>query len=47
MFCASLMSSTRNWLFKAEMMSEEMIRLLPEISSLKEKHVPEDAAIQQ
>lgn len=46
MSCASLMSSTHNWLFKLEMMSEEMIRLVPEISSLKETHVPEDAAIQ-
>lgn len=38
---------TRDWLFDAAMMSDETIRSVPEISSLKEKHVPEDAAIRR
>lgn len=40
-----LMSSTCDWVFEALMMSDETIRLAPEISSLKEKCVYEDAEI--
>lgn len=38
---------THDCVFEAVMMSDETIRLVPEISPLKEKHVPEDAAIQR
>lgn len=41
------MSLQCDWVFEAAMMSDEMIRLAPEISSLKEKGVSEDAAIRQ
>lgn len=42
-----LMSSKRDWVFEAVMMSDETIRSAPEISSLKEKGVSEDAEIWQ
>ena len=42
-----LMSSKRDWVFEAVMMSDETIRSAPEISSLKEKGVSEDAEIRQ